>query len=70
MSSSSAEILDVCCGGRMWWWDKEHPLAVYIDKREAPAGKRKWLAWRLEMGFRAEEIFTQALRQIDGQVAT
>lgn len=33
-----AEILDACCGGRMWWWDKAHPLAVYMDKREAPHG--------------------------------
>ena len=32
------EILDACCGGRMWWWDKAHPLAVYMDKREAPRG--------------------------------
>lgn len=33
-----AEILDACCGGRMWWWDKAHPLAVYMDKRVVPAG--------------------------------
>lgn len=36
--SQSPEILDPCCGGRMWWWDKEHPLAVYMDRREAPPG--------------------------------
>ena len=34
----SAEILDACCGGRMWWWDKQHPLAVYMDKRVAEKG--------------------------------
>lgn len=34
----SPEILDACCGGRMWWWDKNHPLAVYMDAREVPAG--------------------------------
>ncbi len=22
----------------MWWWDKAHPLAVYMDVREAPPG--------------------------------
>ena len=22
----------------MWWWDKAHPLAVYMDKRVAPKG--------------------------------
>lgn len=32
------QILDACCGGRMWWWDKNHELAVYMDKREAPKG--------------------------------
>ena len=32
------EILDACCGGRHWWWDKAHPLALYMDKREAPPG--------------------------------
>ena len=34
------QILDACCGGRMWWWDKAHPLAIYMDKREAPPGSR------------------------------
>ena len=37
-SARGFEILDACCGGRMWWWDKEHPLAVYMDVREAPRG--------------------------------
>lgn len=22
----------------MWWWDKQHPLAVYMDRREEPKG--------------------------------
>jgi SAM-dependent methyltransferase len=30
----------------MWWWDKAHPLAVYMDKRVVPAGaaqnNRRW----------------------------
>ncbi len=34
----SKQILDVCCGGRHWWWDKRHPLAVYMDEREVEAG--------------------------------
>jgi SAM-dependent methyltransferase len=25
----------------MWWWDKEHPLATYMDKRVAPPGSRE-----------------------------
>jgi ubiquinone/menaquinone biosynthesis C-methylase UbiE len=31
--TSNKEILDVCCGGRMFWFDKRHPLAVFVDKR-------------------------------------
>jgi SAM-dependent methyltransferase len=26
-------ILDPCCGSRMWWFDKEHPHAIYGDQR-------------------------------------
>lgn len=26
-------ILDACCGGRMFWFDKHHSNAVYIDNR-------------------------------------
>jgi SAM-dependent methyltransferase len=35
---SSPQILDACCGGRSWWWDKSHPLALYIDNRVALQG--------------------------------
>lgn len=28
------KILDVCCGGRMWWHDRQDARAVYIDNRE------------------------------------
>lgn len=27
-------ILDACCGGRMFWFDKKHPNALYIDIRK------------------------------------
>lgn len=27
-------ILDACCGGRMFWFDKQHPDAVYMDNRQ------------------------------------
>lgn len=37
-AAAPAEILDACCGGRMWWWDKNHPLAVYMDVRKAERG--------------------------------
>lgn len=28
------KILDACCGSRMFWFDKQHPDTVYMDKRE------------------------------------
>ena len=27
-------VLDATCGSRMIWFDKENPLAVYVDRRE------------------------------------
>ncbi len=42
------EILDACCGGRMWWWEKQHPLAIYMDVREAPRGSVGELTGRPE----------------------
>jgi SAM-dependent methyltransferase len=26
-------ILDVCCGGRMFWFDKSNPSTLFVDKR-------------------------------------
>jgi len=26
-------ILDACCGGRMFWWNKHHLNCIYIDNR-------------------------------------
>ena len=31
-------ILDACCGGRMMWFDKQHPNAIYIDFRKENKG--------------------------------
>lgn len=31
-------ILDACCGGRMFWYDKKHPNTLYIDNRNAEIG--------------------------------
>lgn len=28
------KILDACCGSRMFWFDKENPLVIFMDKRE------------------------------------
>ena len=32
----SKTILDVCCGGRMFWFNKENPKAEFCDKRMIP----------------------------------
>ena len=32
------KILDVTCGGRMMWFNKKHPLAIYLDKEYRNAG--------------------------------
>jgi ubiquinone/menaquinone biosynthesis C-methylase UbiE len=29
----TAPILDACCGGRMFWFDKSHPGVTYMDNR-------------------------------------
>lgn len=26
-------VLDPCCGSRMWWFDREHPDAIFGDRR-------------------------------------
>jgi hypothetical protein len=31
-------ILDACCGGRSFWFNKHHPNAIYQDIRRAPKG--------------------------------
>jgi len=31
-------ILDACCGGRMFWFNKHHKNAIYIDNRREHAG--------------------------------
>ncbi len=28
------KILDVCCGARLFWFDKENENTIYMDKRQ------------------------------------
>lgn len=28
------KILDVCCGGKMFWFNKKHPKVLFVDKRK------------------------------------
>lgn len=30
----SKQILDACCGSRMFWFDKENEKTLYMDKRK------------------------------------
>lgn len=32
------KILDACCGGRMFWFDKSNPYTLYIDNRFCEKG--------------------------------
>ncbi len=34
MNIAEKNVLDVCCGSRMFWFDKAHPKTIYGDKRE------------------------------------
>jgi len=34
MTQKKKFILDACCGGRMMWFDKNHPNVVYADVRQ------------------------------------
>ena len=34
------QIIDVCCGSRMFWLDKEDPDVEFCDKRELSVAKR------------------------------
>lgn len=33
MISNGKPILDACCGGRMFWFDKDNPLVDFMDNR-------------------------------------
>ena len=33
-TNSYPPVLDACCGSRMFWFDRENPLAVFMDKRD------------------------------------
>ena len=36
MKTNYPPILDACCGGRMFWFDKHNPNALFQDIREVP----------------------------------
>lgn len=36
MNITDKPILDACCGGRMFWFDKRNPNALFVDNRTMP----------------------------------
>ena len=34
MKKTPKYILDACCGSRMFWFDRKHPNALYVDNRK------------------------------------
>ena len=38
MKTKDKFILDACCGGRMFWFNKNHPAALYCDIRKEETG--------------------------------
>jgi len=34
MKLQDKRVLDVCCGGRMFWFDKNNPDTLYVDNRQ------------------------------------
>jgi len=34
MDNACKSIIDVCCGSKMFWFDRNHPDAVFMDNRE------------------------------------
>lgn len=36
--NSDKKVLDACCGGRMMWFDKSNPEAIFVDIRRVEKG--------------------------------
>ncbi len=36
--SQDRKIIDVCCGGSMFWFDKKNPNVLFCDNRREPKG--------------------------------
>ena len=50
------KILDVCCGSRMFWFDKENPDTIFADNREVETtlcdGRKLLIKPDIKMDFR------------------
>jgi len=59
-------ILDACCGGRMFWFDKKQANTIFIDNRVSPKGHRKHrpehhVTPDIVMDFRKMDLFQDKL---------
>lgn len=41
-------ILDACCGGRMFWFNKKHPNTIYMDIRRTKNNEIKKENWKCD----------------------
>jgi SAM-dependent methyltransferase len=61
-------ILDACCGGRMFWFDRNHPDALYVDSREFEGelcdGRRFAVKPDRIMDFRSLDLPDEAFRLV------
>jgi len=39
------QVIDVCCGGKMWWYNKTRNGVLFMDKREISPGSVKGENW-------------------------
>ncbi len=53
MKNKKKFILDACCGGRMFWFNKNHPNALYIDNRRRDTG---FIKQRLNFEVQPDEL--------------
>jgi hypothetical protein len=65
MTDSTKLILDACCGGKMMWFNKNHPNALYIDIRSED---NMFIPGRPEFSVEPDEIVDfRSMHYPDGQ---
>jgi SAM-dependent methyltransferase len=42
------QIIDVCCGGKMWWFNKSRPGVLMMDNRKVQPGTVKGENWSVQ----------------------
>lgn len=42
------QIIDVCCGGKMWWFNKSRPGVLMMDNRKVEPGTVKGENWSVQ----------------------